>query len=80
MKKEEQNNAKWRKIMEVIDEVLKVHVIAPSKKGQGVTRVIYENPNGFNSRINCNEKIENAKDIIDDLEADVVVYSEHRLN
>ena len=63
----------------VIDEVLKVHGIVPGKKGEGATRVIYENPNGFNSRITQNEKLENAKEIIDDLEADVVAYSEHRL-
>ena len=42
--------------------------------------MIYENPNVFNSRINCNEKIEKAKEIVDDLEADVVAYSEHILN
>ena len=39
----------------VTDEVLKVHGIAPRKKGEGVTRVIYENPNGFNSRITRNK-------------------------
>ena len=33
----------------VTDEVLKVHGIAPGKKGEGATTVIYENPNGFNS-------------------------------
>ena len=48
-----------------------MHVIAPRNKGDGVTRVIYENPNGFNSRINHNEKLEKAKEIIDKLEADV---------
>ena len=33
----------------VIDELLKMHGIASGKKGEGVTRVIYENPNEFNS-------------------------------
>ena len=64
----------------VTDEVLKVHGIAPMKKGQGGIRVIYENPNGFNSRITRNEKLENAKEIIDKLEVDVVAYIEHILN
>ena len=64
----------------VTDEVFKVHGIAPRKKIEGVTRVIYEKPNGFNSQINCNEKLENSEEIIDELEADVVAYSEHRLN
>ena len=45
----------------VKDEVLKVHGIAPVKKGDGATTVIYENPNGFNLRITRNEKLENAK-------------------
>ena len=39
----------------VADEVFKVHIIAPRKKVEGVTRVIYENPNGFNSRITRNK-------------------------
>ena len=54
--------------------------IAPGKKGEGVTTLIYENPNGFNSQITHNEKLEKDKLIIDELEADVVAYSEHRLN
>ena len=58
---------------------MKLYGIAPIKKREGVTRVIYENPNGFNSRINCNEKLEKSNKIIDELEADVVAYSEHRL-
>ena len=57
-----------------------MHGIAPGKKGEDATRVIYENPNGFNSRITRNEKLEKAKEIIDELEADVVSYSEHGLN
>ena len=59
----------------VADEVSKVYGIAPRKKGEGVTRVIYENPNGFNSQITCTEKLEKAKYVIDELEAYVVAYS-----
>ena len=44
-----------------------------------MTRVIYENLNGFNSQITCNEKTEKVKEIIDELEGGVVAYSEHRL-
>ena len=69
-----------KEIKWVTDEVLKVHGVAPGKKGEGVTRVIYENPNGFNSWITCNEKLEKAQKNIDELEAGVVEYSEHRLN
>ena len=42
-------------------------------------RVIYKNRNGFNSQIYRNEKLEKAKEIIDELEVDVVAYTEHRL-
>ena len=38
----------------VTDEILEVHGVAPGKKGEVVTRVIYENPNGFNSQITRN--------------------------
>ena len=39
-----------------------------------------ENPNGFNTTIAGNKKLEKAKEINDKLEADLVVYSEHRIN
>ena len=41
---------------------------------------IYENSNGFNSRIGGNEKLDKAKEIIDELEANIVAHSEHHLN
>ena len=64
----------------VSDEDLTVHGVAPGKKPDGVPRLIYENPNGFNYRISNTKKLEKAKEIIDELEADLVAYSEHRLN
>jgi hypothetical protein len=45
-----------------------------------VIRLIYENVNGINNRLCNNEKVEKAKEIIDDLEADIVAYNKHRLN
>ena len=64
----------------VTDEICKVHEIAPGKKEEGVTRVIYENPNRLNSRINRNEKLQKLKKYIDELKADAVACNEHRLN
>jgi hypothetical protein len=64
----------------VTDELLRVHGIAPGSKQEGVVRLIYENLNGLNSRMTDNEKLEKAREIIDDLEADIVCYNEHRLN
>ena len=64
----------------VSDELLTVHGVAPGPKPEGVTRLIYENPDGFNTRISNNEKLEKAKEIIDELEADIVAHSEHKIN
>ena len=61
----------------VLNERLEVHGVDLGKKPEGVTRLIYENTDGFNSRIGKNEKSEKAKEIIDELEADLVAYSEH---
>ena len=59
---------------------MNVHGISPGAKPEGVTRLIYENLNGFNTRISGNEKLEKAKELINELEADVVAYSEHKIN
>ena len=67
-------------IQGVHEDLLQVHGVVPGPKADGVTRVIYENPDGFNTRISDNEKLDKAKELIDELEADVVAYSEHRIN
>ena len=38
------------------------------------------NANSFNKIIRGNEKVEKAKDVIDELKADVVFYNEHIVN
>ena len=48
-------------IMEIADEILEVHGVAPGRKAEGVTRVIYENSDGLNYRIGGNRKLEKAK-------------------
>jgi hypothetical protein len=58
----------------------KIHGATPGSKGEGVTRLIYENVNGLNNRMCNNEKLDRARELIDELEADVVAYNEHRLN
>ena len=62
------------------DDRLKIHGLLPAKKGEGITRLIYENVNGINNRLSNNDKVEKAKEIHNDLEVDVVAYNEHRLN
>ena len=41
---------------------------------------MYENLNGLNPTLLGNDKLEKARHIIDDMEADVVAYCEHRQN
>ena len=65
--------------MEIADEILEVHGVAPGRKAEGVTRVIYEKSDGLNNQIGRNRKLEKAKEIIDDLEEDAVTINEHRM-
>ena len=67
-------------IQGVADELLTVHGVAPGPKPEGVTRMIYENLDGINTRICGNEKLEKEKEIIDELEADLVGIVEHKIN
>ena len=64
----------------VSDDLLSIQGNVPGPKRDGVSRLIYENADGFNTRISGNEKLDKAKEIIDELEADVAAYCEHRIN
>ena len=64
----------------VREELLSVHGVAPGSKAEGIVRLIYENLNGLNSRMSDDEKLDKARELIHDLEADIVCYNEHRLN
>ncbi len=62
----------------LIDEdLLRVHRKQPGKKEEGVTRLLYENANSISNILIGNEKVEEAKELIDELEADLVAYNEH---
>ncbi len=70
-----------KEIREVSDYLLEIHGVPPGRKGEGITRLIYENLNGLQSTLSKkNEKLEKAWRVIDDLQADVVCYNEHRQN
>ncbi len=60
--------------------LLEVRGLPPGRKGEGVTRVIYENLNGLQSMLSKNEKLDKARQVINDLQANVVCYNEHRQN
>ncbi len=60
--------------------MLKVHGVAPTSKGEGIIRLIYENANGFSNRLSNNEKVEKAKEIHEELNVDIAAYCKHQLN
>ena len=68
-------------MIEAIDAgLLQIHGTAPNTKQEGTFRLICENPNGLNNRIGGNEKLSKALEIKDDLDADAILYAEHRFN
>ncbi len=67
-----------KEVRGVSEYLLDVYGLPPGWKGEGVTRVIYENLNGLQSALSKNEKLDKARQIMNDLQADVVCYNEHR--
>ena len=64
----------------ISDDLLNVHGIAPGAKPEGVSRLIYENIDGINTKISGNEKLEKEKEVIDELGADFAAFCEPRIN
>jgi exonuclease III len=69
-----------RRLLEDKKELLEVLGWAPGQKAEGVTRLVYQNLNGIMARLSGNDKLEKLKLILDDLEADVFGFNEHRVN
>jgi hypothetical protein len=66
-----------KEIRGVSEYLLDVHGLPPGWKGEGVTRVMYENLNGLQSALPKNEKLDKARQVINYLKAYVVCYNEH---
>ncbi len=70
-----------QEIRGVSEYLLEVHGLPPGWKGDGVTRLIYENLNELQSTMSkTNGELEKASQVIDDLQANIVCYNEHRQN
>jgi hypothetical protein len=70
-----------KEIRGVSEYLLEVHGLPPGRKGDRVTRLIYENLNGLQTTMSSkNGKLEKARWVIDDLQADIVCYNEHQQN
>ncbi len=65
---------------DMTDDVLRIHGSAPSTKANSIICLLYENANGLQNKLTNNEKVDKAKQIHNDLEADIVAYNKHRLN
>lgn len=69
-----------RGVKGTLDDMLAVHGVAPSQKTEGVTRLIYENLNGIQTRLTNNDKLEKMRDLIDELGADIAAFTELQVN
>jgi hypothetical protein len=70
-----------KEVREVSDYLLEVHGVPPDWNGEGITRLIYENLNRLQSTLLIkNEKLEKARRVIDELQADILCYNEPRQN
>ena len=67
-------------IESILGEVLEDHGVTPAQKGEGVTRLMTGNPSGFSRTISGNKKLEKEKEVIEDLEADVVAFLERKIH
>ena len=67
----------WREY--IADKPLEVQGVAPGKNTEGITRLVYENVNGLQNRIGGNEKLQKFKDLVDELEVDLVAINEHKM-
>ena len=58
-----EKTVKWKEegTVDIAEELLRLHRMSPEKKPEGVTGIINENANSFNTRISGNEKVVKAK-------------------
>ena len=46
-----------------------MHGVLPGRKEEGITRLLYKNANGIYNRLRGNEKLDKAKDLLNELGA-----------
>lgn len=54
--------------------------IVPGKKADGITRPYYENMNGISTLVSNNAKLNKVKELMDELEVDILTFNEHKIN
>jgi hypothetical protein len=70
----------WVEELGILNEVLKIHGVAPASKGEGIISMMYENANGISNRLSDNKKFKKATEIHDELEVIIAAYCKHWLN
>eukprot|EP00956_Cyclotella_meneghiniana_P027275 scaffold60862_cov41-Cyclotella_meneghiniana.AAC.5 len=76
----EQEQSEIQQLLKEKAHLLEAIGIAPGRKADGIVRMVYENVNGLHATIGGNEKLEKLKVILDDLEADIFAFNEHKNN
>ena len=69
-----------RKILSQRPDLLEPVGIVPGKKGDGITRLYYENQDGLSTNMSDGGKVAKAKEILDEMEVDCYCFNEHNLN
>ena len=80
LRKTEQQEIREINSIQVPDELLRVHGMAPPTKAEGSVCLIYENVNGFQNKMCGNEKVDKAKDLHNELKVNIAAYCKHWLN
>ena len=77
---QEVSRREMEEFSDMADKALEVHSGAHGQNTEGATRVLYKNCDGINNNLGRNKKLEKAKEVIDNLETDVVIHNEHMMN
>ena len=73
----EQQEIKELKENCIPDDALQIYGLFPTKKGEGIIRLVYENVNGISNRLSGKYKVEKAREIHNELEVDIAAYNKH---
>ncbi len=61
-------------------KIYQLHGVYPSSKAKGICWIIYKNVNSLQSSLTNNNKLMKLCDTINQLQADIVGYTEHKIN
>ena len=71
------------KVQQLLSEkadFLKVLGTAPGSKSEGVSRILLENLNSLPAKLHNNSKLDKLKHVLNNMEADIFGFNEHRNN